>query len=68
MINSTNHSTVTVIGNETIIKPFDDLIGLSTDEKPLGYANGSTFLEINTETGKAKVFIFDEENMIWREL
>ena len=43
------------------------LVGLSTDTKPVNVAwlgNGSTFLETDTD----KVFIYDEENKIWREL
>ena len=39
--------------------------GLSTDVKPLEEAgNGSIFIEIDT----GKVYIFDEENLIWIEL
>lgn len=36
---------------------------LSTDTKPLVYANGSKLLEIDT----SKLFIFDEKNNTWRE-
>ena len=51
--------TVSNIGNVY------DLRGLSTDKKPLeNVGNGSTFLEIDT----GKVFIFDKENSIWREI
>ena len=42
---------------------YQEYIGLSTDTKPENIANGSIFLEIDTK----KVFIFDEENLIWRE-
>lgn len=43
-----------------------DYRGLSTDAKPVGEAipNGSTFLEMDT----GNVYIFDEENMLWREI
>lgn len=41
-----------------------DISGLSTDEKPLGYANGSTFLEMDT----GKVFVFDQEGDAWLDL
>lgn len=46
------------------------LSGLSTDEKPLGYANGSSFLEEEVDdngesTGIWSIYIFDEENMKW---
>ena len=36
---------------------------LSTDVKPLVYANGSKLLEMDT----SKLFIFDETNNTWRE-
>ena len=39
--------------------------GLSTDEKPIErVGNGSVFIELDT----GKVFIFDEQNKMWREL
>ena len=39
--------------------------GLSTDVKPMEKAgNGSVFIEMDT----GKVYIFDEENLIWIEL
>ena len=39
--------------------------GLSTDAKPVEKAgNGSVFIEMDT----GKVYIFDEENIIWKEL
>ena len=44
-----------------------DLVGLSTDTKPVDkewLGNGSTFLEMNT----GKVFVYDEVNKTWREL
>jgi len=44
-----------------------ELVGLSTDTKPVNVAwlgNGSTFLEMNT----GKVYIYDEDNKVWREL
>ena len=43
-----------------------DLRGLSTDEKPTNsfVGNGSTFIEIDT----GKVFIFDAEHKLWKEI
>lgn len=38
--------------------------GLSTDQKPMDWGNGSTLLEIDT----GKVYIFDKANSTWREL
>lgn len=38
--------------------------GLSTDVKPLErVGNGSIFIEMDT----SKVFMFDEQNKVWRE-
>lgn len=38
---------------------------LSTDTKPTdGWANGSVLLEMDTK----KVYVFDAENEVWREL
>lgn len=37
---------------------------LSTDEKPIRFANGSQCFEMDT----GKMFFFDEENGIWYEL
>ena len=37
---------------------------LSTDTKPTDWANGATLLEMDTK----KVFVFDAENEVWREL
>lgn len=42
----------------------EDLIGLSSDEKPDATGNGSSFLEMDT----GKVFLFDEESGAWREV
>ena len=39
--------------------------GLSTDEKPVEkLGNGSVFIEIDT----GKVFMFDEQNKVWKEI
>ena len=39
--------------------------GLSTDEKPVErVGNGSIFIEIDT----GKVFMFDEQNKVWKEI
>lgn len=37
---------------------------LSTDTKPTDWENGSVLIEIDT----GKVYVYDEENTIWREL
>lgn len=47
-----------------------ELVGLSTDEKPVGLfdgqpiKNGSSFLEIDT----ANCFLYDEENSEWKSV
>lgn len=46
-----------------------ELRGLSTDTKPLTVdskeiANGTTFIEIDT----GKIYLFDEENKLWKEI
>lgn len=41
----------------------NEYYGLSTDEKPLDVPNASTFYEMDT----GKLFLFDEDNMLWRE-
>ena len=43
----------------------DDLVGLSTDTKPIkdSIENGSTFYEMDTK----KVYMFDKEHQIWLE-
>lgn len=41
----------------------NEYYGLSTDKKPLDVPNASTFYEMNT----GKLFLFDEDNMLWRE-
>ena len=43
-----------------------DFRGLSTDEKPNNQyvGNGSTFLEIDT----GKVFLYDAEHKVWKEI
>lgn len=50
----------------TYIKgPFEndpsELVGLSTDEKPMFLGNGSTIYEMDTK----RVTMFDKENMKW---
>ena len=43
----------------------DEYAGLSTDTKPTdGVANGSVFLEIDTN----KTYIYDEQNATWHEI
>ena len=42
-----------------------ELRGLSTDEKPVeSVGNGSIFIEIDT----GKVFLYDADNKVWREI
>ena len=47
-----------------------ELVGLSTDEKPIGkydnqpIKNGSLFFEMDTSNS----FLYDEENSIWRSM
>ena len=36
---------------------------LSTDNKPMQYANGSKLIEMDT----GKLYVFDEANKTWRE-
>lgn len=40
-----------------------DAYGLSTDDKPSGYATGSVFFEVDTKT----VYFYDEESETWVE-
>lgn len=40
-----------------------DIVGLSTDEKPMDVPNSSSFYEMDTK----KIFLFDAENKIWLE-
>ena len=41
-----------------------ELSGLSTDEKPTGYATGSLFLEVDT----GDVYAYDEEGAEWNQI
>lgn len=41
-----------------------DLRGLSSNPKPTDAPNGSTFWEMDT----GKIFAFDKENNLWREV
>lgn len=38
-----------------------DMVGKSTDEKPLDVANASTFYEMDTKT----LYMFDAEDRVW---
>ena len=38
--------------------------GLSTDSKPTNVENGAVFFEMDT----SKVFMFDYDHQVWREL
>ena len=51
---------ITIIGESTY-----ELRGLSTDQKPTErIGNGSIFIEMDT----GKVYMFDKENVEWREI
>lgn len=50
---------VTIVSHKT-----EEFRGLSTDNKPVGVSNGSTFLEMDT----GKVYVFNEEGHSWVEL
>ena len=41
-----------------------DLAGLSTDVKPIGFATGSSFLEVDT----TDVYLYDEESQEWNKV
>lgn len=40
-----------------------DFIGLSTDAKPTGVTNASSFYEMDTK----KLYLYDEQNSAWLE-
>lgn len=63
MIRATNATLIAIEdGNAVYIA---NLYGASTDAKPTtGYANGSTFLEVDT----GKIFLFNESDSSWTEL
>ena len=44
-------------------KGIADIVCLSTDTKPTGFANGSIILEVDT----GKFYVYDEENAEWTE-
>ena len=52
---------ITVVNDKTY-----EIRGLSTDEKPVSehVGNGSIFIEMDT----GKIFLYDAENKIWREI
>ena len=50
--------------NTALNKVLVTIYGLSTDNKPIEYADGSVFVEVDTD----KIFLFDEKNNAWREL
>ena len=52
---------ITNCGNYTVGCIPEDYIGLSTDEKPTGVPNASTFYEMDTKA----LFLFDAENGAW---
>lgn len=61
MITETTDRSKTI---EAGLRNVTSLVGLSTDTKPTGVSNGSTFLEMDT----SNVYIFDAENEEWRAL
>ncbi len=54
---------ITNYGNHTADYCPVDLIGLSTDTKPMDVRNASMFYEMDTK----KIFMFDEQNKKWLE-
>ncbi len=54
---------ITNYGNLTVDRCPVDLIGLSTDTKPVDVRNASTFYEMDTK----KIYLFDEQNKTWLE-
>lgn len=52
---------ITETGNFTVDRVPADFIGLSTDAKPLGVANASSFYEMDTKA----LYLFDAENGVW---
>lgn len=60
MIRETN-SKITISSNGTVLR-ISDLFGTSSDTKPSsGYANGSTFTEVDT----GDIYLFDESAGEW---
>lgn len=63
MIRATNATLIGIENGDAIY--IANLYGTSTDSKPTtGYANGSTFLEVDT----GKIFLFNESTSAWVEL
>jgi hypothetical protein len=54
---------ITECGNFTIDCAPKDFIGLSTDAKPQGVPNTSSFYEMDTK----KMFLYDAQNRTWLE-
>lgn len=50
----------------TMVSAYDEpkeFYGLSTDTKPTDVPNGSIFVEMDT----SKLYVFNEESMVWTE-
>jgi hypothetical protein len=52
---------ITECGNYTVDKTPRDFIGLSTDSKPAGLPNTSSFYEMDTK----KLYLYDAQNGKW---
>ena len=62
-VRASNAKMVFIDGNQ--VKQMVELFGTSGDSKPTtGYANGSTFLEVDT----GKIYLFNESTSSWVEL
>lgn len=53
---------ITEYGNYPINRTPKDYIGLSTDTKPTGVPNTSSFYEMDTKA----FYLYDAENAVWR--
>lgn len=59
------NETVTEVKEDGTVLNIANLFGTSSDSKPTtGYANGSTFVEVNT----GKLFLFNEAAQTWVEV
>lgn len=59
------NATVTEVKEDGTVLNIANLFGTSSDSKPTtGYANGSTFVEVNT----GKLFLFNEDAQTWVEV
>lgn len=69
MITILKTDTIKIEGKKFGQLDYMEIRGLSTDEKPLTIknkeiSNGSIFIEIDT----GKIFLFDAQNKLWKEI